>query len=142
MYSETQLRKVVADCLNIDVTLIGGLYDLGIGGDVNIDIDYLEGDLTTKLSVYKTNDLKPELKEIDFAINVSISLEDIVLITYWDNNPFFWIMVQPNKEIYKVKEIPNERERFIQIDEFFREKLELEDIRSLQHAGIYNPRFS
>jgi hypothetical protein len=130
-YSESQLRKIVADFLEIDANFIGNLYDLGPERDVNIDVDYLDGDFTTRLSVYKNDDLRPTLKEIDFAIDVSVNLKEIVMITYWDDNPFFWITIQPNGEIHKVQEIPNEREKFIQINQFLQEKLELEEIRPM-----------
>jgi hypothetical protein len=128
-YSEGLLRKVVSRFLNIDIKSIGNLYDLGPGGDVNIDLDHLEGDFVTRLSVYKSDDLMPGSKEIDFAIYLSVNLKDIVMISYWDDNPFLWIMIQPNGDIYKVQEMPDEREKFIKIDDTFKEKLELDEIR-------------
>lgn len=129
-YSEDRLKKAVADFLNISVNSIGNIYDLGLGGEVNIDVDYLDGDFATRLSVYKRDDLMAELKEIDFAIYISEILKETVLITYWTDNPFFWIRIHFNGEIYKVKEVPSEREKFIQINKLFKEKLEKENVIS------------
>lgn len=129
-YSEDRLKKVVADFLNISVNSIGNIYDLGLGGEVNIDVDYLDGDFATRLSVYKRDDLMAELKEIDFAIYISEILKETVLITYWTDNPFFWIRIHFYGEIYKVKEVPSEREKFIQINKLFKEKLEKENVIS------------
>lgn len=46
---------------------------------------------------------------------MSRSLKTANLISYWTNNPFLWILIEPIGDIFKVEEIPGDDERGIEI---------------------------
>lgn len=127
---------MVALFFEIGPSSIGNLYDdSGKELDVNIEVYDVRGDFDTRLCVYKPKYICPKAKEVDFAIFLSHNLDKNVLITYWDNNPYLWILIQPNGRLYKVKDIPKEKAienlevPFLELDKTFREELNLETVR-------------
>ena len=134
-YKREQLSLLVGLFLEIDLSNIGDLYDFGKEHDVNLEIYHVRGDFDTRLCVYKPEYIRPNAKEVDFAIFLSNNLGKNVLMTYWGNNPYLWILVQPSGRLYKVKDIPNEQESvdskepFLELDKNFREELDLDLVR-------------
>jgi hypothetical protein len=122
------LRSLVAEFLKVDIRNIGDLYDRKTDNEVNIRLSVARGDFKTRFEVYKSLDMRHEVKEVDFAMFLSTRLNNFVLMTYWDSNPYLWILVQPNGSLYKVMDIPNEDEYekeespFLEINPSYREE--------------------
>jgi hypothetical protein len=103
------LKEVISTFLNIDVRSIGYLNDTSIEEkEVYIDIENYDIGFGTRLAVYKDLDFCSNLKEIDLSLFLSQKLDNDVLISFWTNNPFLWILVRPDGELFKVEEIPRE----------------------------------
>lgn len=124
-----KLQEEVANFFNVDQYTIGNLDSSESSKDIYLNVEYFDTGFYTRLSVYFDTKNYNNLKEIDFGIYLSESLKENVLISFWTNNPFLWILIEAKGSIFKVREIPGEDECGIEIDFSSKELLSLEIVK-------------
>ncbi|GGH00623.1 hypothetical protein [Pedobacter zeae] len=125
-FESIKLYEEVAEFFNVDPSKIGNL-DSNVSKDIYLNVEYFDAGFCTRLSVYFDVKNYNNLKEIDFSIFLSERLNENVLISFWTNNPFLWILIEPKGSLFKVQEIPGDEG--VVIDFTSKELLSLELVK-------------
>ncbi len=114
-YDGEDLKGITSEFLGISKESLGYLDTSANDREVYLEIENYDVGFCTRLSVYKDSNLCSNLMELDFGFFLSRKLQDNILMSYWDNNPYLWILIDHCGSIFQVMEMPKE-ERGIEID--------------------------
>jgi hypothetical protein len=136
-YDQEMIKQEIGFFSKIDQNLINyfSIYSPVERGIILFEVDYFDGNFPTRITIYLQEDTFT-LNLIDFSMYLSKKLKDNVLISHWENNPFLWILINPEGNLYQVEEIPLDKECYLMIDTEKRINLDLAYVK--EKMGIEN----
>jgi hypothetical protein len=135
-YNKEEIKKQVVLYSNIDESAINFIESDVDESDLFIDIDYFKGDFLTRIRVYE----KPNLRIVDMVElgrYLAISFAENALISHWHNNPFLWILIDSEGNLFQVDEKPVDKIGWIMINRQNKVVLDLEKVKIEINSLLY-----